>query len=237
MATDIRMLATSVANVLLDFVFPRVCLNCQQLLPGAAEYVCPACWNSIVRLHPRHELYLETREKLIADGNVADLVSCFMFQTEGALQALVHALKYEGFERLGVWLGKALGGAILERKIQADLLIPIPLHKRKFRERGYNQAEAIARGVSRVTGIPIRADIVHRTRFTETQTKLNLEARQKNMEDAFAIGSKKSSVLKGKTCILVDDVITTGATLNACAEKLLSAGASTIIAASIALAQ
>ena len=237
MAANVRTFARSFADVLLDFVFPRVCLNCQSLLPDAAEYVCPSCWNSIVRLHARHELYLETREKLIADGNVSELVSCFMFQTEGALQALIHALKYEGFERSGVWLGKELGSAVVDRQIRADLLIPIPLHKRKFRERGYNQAEAIARGVSRVTGIPVRSDIVRRTRFTETQTKLNLEARQKNMEDAFAVVSKNSGVLKGSSCILVDDVITTGATLNACAETLLNAGASKVIAASIALAQ
>ncbi len=237
MASTVRTLTTHVVNTFLDFVYPRICLNCQALLPDGHEYVCPGCWDSIVRVHSRHELYLDTKQKLIAEGNVYDLVSCFMFQTEGAFQCLAHAMKYEGFERLGIWLGKELGKAILENSIHADLIIPIPLHKRKFRERGYNQAEAIARGVSRATGLPMRADLVLRKRFTETQTKLNLEARQENMEDAFTVLPGKKGHLRGKICILVDDVITTGATLNACAEELRNADASYVIAASLALAQ
>jgi ComF family protein len=237
MASTVRTLTTYVVNTFLDFVYPRVCLNCQRLLPDGYEYVCRDCWDSIPRIHTQHELYRETKAKLVADGNVTDLISCFMFQTEGTFQSLAHAMKYEGFERLGVWLGRELGKAVVEREIRADFLIPIPLHKRKFRERGYNQAEAIARGVSAVAGIPVRADIVRRTRFTETQTKLNVEARQKNMEDAFRVIPPKNELLRGKRCILVDDVITTGATLNACAEELRNAGASSVVAASLALAQ
>lgn len=170
-------------------------------------------------------------------GSVSDLVSCFLFQTEGVIQLLAHAMKYEGFEQLGVWLGRELGKRIQESNIRADYLIPIPLHRRKFRERGYNQAEIIARGVSDITQIPVRVDLVQRCRFTETQTKLNLEQRQKNVEDAFELVRVNENVLSGKVFLLVDDVITTGATLSSCAGELVAGGASKVIAASLALAQ
>ena len=146
-------------------------------------------------------------------------------------------MKYEGFEKLGVWLGRELGRAIGSAGQRADGLIPIPLHKRKFRERGYNQAELIARGVSEEIGIPVRTDLVRRWRFTETQTQLSLEQRQKNMEDAFEIVSDNQTEVSGKEYLIVDDVITTGATITSCARELVGAGALRVIAASSALAR
>lgn len=146
-------------------------------------------------------------------------------------------MKYEGFEKLGVWLGRELGRAIQSTGLQADCLIPIPLHKRKFRERGYNQAELIARGTSEITGICVRSDIVRRWRFTDTQTKLNIEQRKKNMDDAFEVVPGKESAVHHMRCIIVDDVITTGATIQSCAGELHAAGASRVIAASLALAK
>jgi ComF family protein len=146
-------------------------------------------------------------------------------------------MKYEGFEKLGIRLGRELGRAVQSAGIQADCLIPIPLHKRKFRERGYNQAELIARGVSEVTGIPVRTDIVRRWRFTETQTKLDLEQRKKNMEDAFELMPGAASFVNGTTLLIIDDVVTTGATIISCARELVDAGASGIITGSLALAQ
>lgn len=144
-------------------------------------------------------------------------------------------MKYEGFEKLGVWLGQELGKTIRSAGVQADGLIPIPLHRRKLRERGYNQAELVAHGVARTTGIPVRTDIVRRRRFTETQTKLGLEQRKKNVEDAFELIS--GADVDGNSCVLVDDVITTGATIISCAGALRAGGASKIIAASLALAR
>lgn len=230
-------IAKSILNPLLDFIFPRVCLNCQQLLPDGEQYVCPPCWESIERVHERHPLFIETKEKLTAAGFVNDLVSCFVFETDGVFQRLAHAMKYEGFKLLGVKLGRELGAVLQQQKTRADFLIPIPLHRRKYRERGYNQAELIARGVSEMTQIPVRNDLVQRHRDTETQTKLSIDKRQENMEDAFEVLPNIREQLKGKMCILIDDVITTGATIQSCAEELLVKGASRVIAASLALAQ
>jgi ComF family protein len=188
-------------------------------------------------VHSGLSLYQETRSKLVESGVVDDVVSAFVFTKEGAFQHIAHALKYTGYQSIGLELGRRLGSAILAQKIHADVIVPIPLHARKLRERGYNQAELIAHGASEVTSIPVRADLVQRSKFTHSQTTLSLDERQKNVEDAFALRRPDSSEIRGKTFILVDDVITTGATIEACGRALREAGASCLIAASSALAQ
>ncbi len=237
MLISVNTIKRNLINPLVDFLFPPVCISCQKLLNDHQRRVCEDCWNGIGRITKDYPLYKETRDKLFAVGTLSDLVSCYVFEAESGIQRIAHAMKYEGFESLGVELGRRLGTEMNELRVFADVLIPIPLHKRKLRERGYNQAELIARGVSEVTKIPLRADLVHRIRYTQTQTQLSLGDREKNMEDAFEVMPETSSGLKNKTCILVDDVITTGATINSCARELISAGASKVIAASVALAR
>ena len=224
------------ADSLLEFVYPPICISCNRHLEDGNQKVCEICWNSIQPLTRNHPLFLDTQKKLLTAGFLSDLVSKFVFQKEGAFQHIAHFLKYQGYESLGVELGKKLGVLMNEWSIRADMLVPIPLHKVKLRERGYNQAEMIARGISSVARIPV-SHIVHRRRHTPTQTKLNLEERRRNMEDAFGVSPQASSVIEGKVCVIVDDVITTGATINSCAEILLKNGASEVIAASAALAQ
>jgi len=222
---------------LIDFFYPPVCLCCNKLLPDGREHVCEQCWNSIRRVEKDLELYQETRGKLLASGTIDDLVASFVFEKEGSFQHIAHGLKYAGVQSLGIELGRRLGGVINDWGLRADYLVPIPLHKRKLRERGYNQAELIARGVGAETRIPVRADLVHRNRFTQTQTALSMEERHKNVKGAFEIRSLDESVIKDKTFILIDDVITTGATIEACGHELREEGATCIIAASSALAQ
>ncbi|MBI4429026.1 MAG: ComF family protein [Ignavibacteriales bacterium] len=226
-----------VADSLLEFIYPPLCISCDRHLEDGSQKVCSLCWNSIERLTEDHPLYLDTKQKLLEAGFLKDVVSTFVFQKEGAFQHIAHFLKYRGYESLGLELGKRLGGVMEEWNIGVDVLVPIPLHKVKLRERGYNQAEMIARGISVVTGIPVGTNIVYRMRHTQTQTKLNLEERKQNMEDAFGVSAQFSSMIEGKTFLIVDDVITTGATINSCAEVLLKNGASKVIAACAALAQ
>ena len=175
--------------------------------------------------------------KLLSDGNISDLVSCFVFDKEGPFQHIAHALKYKEYKSIVVELGMRIGETLIEWNLEVDILIPVPLHRIKYRERGYNQSEFIARGISSVIGKPIVSNAVRRTRHTQTQTKLNIEERHKNMEHAFELISRSSEILFKKRCLLVDDIITTGATTNSCARVILSAGAAKIIAASVALAQ
>ncbi len=220
-----------------DFIFPPFCLSCNQPLADGTQRVCDRCWASLQRVDKNHPLYRETLTKLLETGNVSDLVSEFVFEKEGTFQHIAHALKYSGYESVGRELGRRVGFRMREWNLTADLLIPIPLHRVKQRERGYNQAALLASGISGVTGIPVRTDFIRRRKHTQTQTQLSLEERKKNMEDAFELCPAAHGTLGGTVCVLVDDVITTGATIQACSRELMKAGALRIIAASAALAQ
>ena len=182
-------------------------------------------------------LYQETRLKLLSEGNISDLVSCFVFEKEGPFQDIAHALKYKEYKSLGVELGICIGEALKERNLGIDILIPVPLHRIKQRERGYNQSEFIAHGIAAVTGNPVVSNAVRRIRHTRSQTKLNIEERRKNMDHAFEMTPYSTNIVSGKKCLLVDDIITSGATTNSCAQVILSAGSAKVIAASAALAK
>jgi len=164
--------------------------------------------------------------------------SCLMFyfRERGPFQHIAHALKYREYKSVGMSLGRHIGEVLKKWNYEVDILIPVPLHRIKQRERGYNQSEFIARGIASVIDKPVVSHAVRRTRYTQTQTKLNIEERRKNMHLAFELIPHSSRILSQKRCLLVDDVITTGATTNSCAQVIHSAGASIIIAASAALA-
>ena len=236
---DLRIgtILRSLSNLFLDFVYPPLCISCRKLLERGGEQVCLDCWNSIRVVTKDLSLFIETEKKLIDSGVVDGLVSLYVFEKEGAFQTIVHNLKYGGVQALGVELGRRLGRVMVEKDIHADGIIPVPLHKRKLRERGYNQAERIAEGLSDVTGIPIRTEIVRRKKYTGTQTLLTLDERKDNMLGAFEVVPRSRPLVKGRIFIVVDDVVTTGATIEACAQQLVAHGAGKIIAASAALAQ
>jgi Predicted amidophosphoribosyltransferases len=228
-------IAKFILNSLLDFIYPPVCISCNTPLPDGSQKICQKCWSAIPPLTKNHSLYQETRTKLLAEGCIDDLISCYVFEREGPFQHITHALKYQEYKSFGVELGKQIGGLVRDWNVETDIIVPVPLHRIKHRERGYNQSEFIAQGIASIIDKPIMVDAIRRVRHTQTQTKLNLEERYKNMKDAFETLPGASKKLYGKTCLLVDDVITTGATTNSCAREILAAGAKSIIAASAAL--
>jgi Predicted amidophosphoribosyltransferases len=228
-------IAKFILNSLLDFIYPPVCISCNTPLPDGSQKICQKCWSAIPPLTKNHSLYQETRTKLLAEGCIDDLISCYVFEREGPFQHITHALKYQEYKSFGVELGKQIGGLVRDWNVETDIIVPVPLHRIKHRERGYNQSEFIAQGIASIIDKPIMVDAIRRVRHTQTQTKLNLEERYKNMKDAFDTLPGASKKLYGKTCLLVDDIITTGATTNSCAREILEAGAKSIIAASAAL--
>lgn len=137
------------------------------------------------------------------------------------MQQLVHQLKYRNQRELGIYMGKIVGHALSERFNHIDLLVPLPLFPAKERKRGYNQSQLLCEGISKVLQKPVLDKVVIRTTHTESQTKKNRVERWQNMEGKFEL--KDSSVISGKHVLLVDDVVTTGATLEACARELLKA--------------
>ena len=222
-----------------DFVYPPVCLICDRYLNKSEEYVCASCWKQFSAIDSSHPAWKEISEKLTLEGSIESLLSCFLFEKEGALQHAIHLLKYEGMRTLGVKLGREIGFRMLVNPEfqKADGLIPIPLHALKRRERGYNQSEYICKGISEVTGIPVVSTFITRKKYTESQTQLNIDERRANVGDAFHIDTKCDAQINGKRFILVDDVITTGSTITACANILLQHEASSVLAASVALAE
>ncbi|MFH0988991.1 MAG: ComF family protein [bacterium] len=221
----------------LDYLYPPVCRSCAGLLTRGEHQVCATCWANIPRISSDHLLFQDTNEKLLSSRCIHGLVSVFVFEKESAFQHIVHALKYDGVRSLGVALGKQIGLALLDARITADYVLAVPLHRRKYRERGYNQSDSLAEGITSITGIVQLRTLICRSKDTQSQTTLNLEQRKKNVHEAFSLKSNRVNSVEGKSFIIVDDVITTGATIEACAKILLACGAQKIIAASAALAQ
>jgi len=148
---------------------------------------------------------------------------------------LIHRFKYDKKIHLGERLAKSLGEKVAEEKdfLNCELVIPVPLHRARHRERGFNQSDVLAVGVSQRTGVPFAKGILKRKKHTRDQTYLDLQQRKENVKDAFMITQPEK--INGKQVILVDDVITTGATLNECAQMLLEAGATKIFAVTLAV--
>jgi len=163
---------------------------------------------------------------------IDDAISLYNFYKQGKLQALIHAIKYDGLSRLAVEQGRLLGETVLREKPSSkfDCIVPMPLHRLRKIERGYNQAERIATGISEIIGVPVK-ELVGRKRYTSTQTGFTLEGRKRNIKDAFECADK----LNGENLLLIDDVFTTGSTMLECAKTLKQNGAGKITIATLAV--
>jgi ComF family protein len=163
-------------------------------------------------------------------------MSMLRYEKEGMAQQLIHALKYDKRPEIGHSLGNVYGKKIRLSNLLLpfDLIIPVPLHDKKRFKRGYNQSEEFANGLSESLEIPVFNDILTRGRNASTQTALSREARWANVANDYIINAEKK--IKGKHILLVDDVLTTGATLEACSRSLLRACDVKISIATIALA-
>jgi ComF family protein len=193
--------------------------------------------SSIACVDPSDRLYRRARARLAAGGAEVELIVPWYFDKDGPLQRLIHLLKYGGMTSIGAELGARLAETPVCGALSgADAIVPVPLHRAKFRERGYNQSAFIARGIASVTGQTILERALLRNRFTPSQTALGVPQRRANMPGAFSVPPRRRSDVGGKCILLVDDVITTGATLHACATALQSAGAVRIIGCALALA-
>ena len=227
---------TSVIEPFLEILYPHCCILCEHKLQHHETRICARCWDSFPRLLNDHDAYADLREKFHSAGFVNDCLTVFLFEKEGGIQRVIHLLKYSGYTTLGFKLGEEIGKKILGESnfLDAQMLIPVPLHKLKLRERGYNQSECICRGISSVTKIPVRANILVRSRYTTTQTELDISERIDNVSGAFQVREKSRDYITWKKIILVDDVITTGSTINSCASELLKYGANNVLSASVA---
>ncbi|MCE2503877.1 MAG: ComF family protein [Chlorobi bacterium] len=224
----------AIKHDILHLIAPSLCPACDEPIDPAERGICEACRVSLLAAPYPEEIYETLLEEYTAEELALEAIgSLYTFEQDSPVQQLIHAIKYKGCyplaEEMGVELGLALK-AFVEFS-QIDLVLPVPLHRAKLRERGYNQAEFIARGFSRAHNIELMSNGLKRIRHTRSQTQLSAQQRAVNISNAFTVTVKDTA---GAKILLCDDVFTTGATLNACADVLLNAGAQSVIAATIA---
>ena len=220
---------------LFDLILPRFCCSCKTKLLTNEDTICQICF---CKIQPASEdrLKSEFERKFLNKNIISDFFAPFVFEKDKELQHAIHALKYDKKFPVGIFLGKVLAAEIKSSKTnwKFDLIIPIPLHQLKKAERGYNQAYYIAKGVGKIFKVKVSDRSVKRIKYTESQTTMNLNEREENISGAFKV--KWNTQVRGKNILLLDDVITTGATISECGKILLEAGASKVYAASIAIA-
>lgn len=218
----------------LHLIAPALCPACDQPLEPDEHGYCRACRASLEPApYPRdlfNDLVAHSSGEEVALDAIAAL---YRFEQESPVQRLLHALKYQGCAALGIELGRELGGALklFPEFDGIDVVIPVPLHSARRRERGYNQAEMIALGVGASIGAAVSTTLLLRRRHTGSQTRLSAEARSRNVRGAFQVAS---AGIDRRIILLCDDVCTTGSTLNVCAEALRAAGARSVRAATVA---
>lgn len=209
----IRMLFSG----LLDLIYPPLCLLCERRLDQNEDQVCLSCLHNFKLIGKAHAQFS-------VPGEIYLGTAWALFEFDEAFQSLIHHLKYSRRRKPVVTVLDHYRTAIISQlpTHTYDLVISIPLHPRKLRERGYNQVDGMSNWLSRELGASIGNHLVARTKYTRTQTKLNAEERQQNVASAFAV--KDDTGVSGKKILLVDDVLTTGATANALAQVLRQVG-------------
>lgn len=203
-------------NNLINLFLPEVCAICGAEL---LEKESGACLKCIYKLPKTYNFRKESNsaELLMAGRIPYERIATFSYFTEGGvLRPLIHKLKYYNGEDIGLLLGKMFGNDLLSSDFinNIDIIVPVPLHPKKIRSRGYNQAEIIARGISEATEIPVVTNNLIRVVHNPTQTKRTKTERWKNVRGIFEV--KDAQYFEGKHILLVDDVITTGSTIEAC---------------------
>ena len=221
---------------ILNLFYPRVCAACGETLLKDEETVCLKCRYTLP--FTGYENHADNPLAQVFYGRVRfhAVTACFFFAKSGKVQHLIHELKYKNNPEAGIFLGQELGKTIKDAPLfqGIDYLIPVPLHPRREKQRGYNQSLLIAQGINEVTGIPIGDKYLIRAIYTTTQTKKSAEERHKNVKDIFEVRFPEE--LEGKHVLLIDDVLTTGATLESCAHQLENIPRITISAATAACA-
>lgn len=203
---------------LIDLIFPRTCVVCGELLSPQEKDICINCLSSLPKIE---KIHLDEIEKSFwGKVEIERAISFMYYHKNSPYNNLIHRLKYKNRPDAGERLAFLAAKEIAESGFfdGIDAIVPLPLSKRKMRQRGYNQCDYIAKGLSRATGIPVMKNAVKRLRSNETQTHKNRDERWQNVEGIFALSD--AALLNGKHILLIDDILTTGATLSSCAKSI-----------------
>jgi len=232
-----KLKSTDLFRDFIALLYPNLCLACSEKVPIPKDIICVQC-----NYRLPYTNFLDHSENLLTDRfwgriEVEAAAAMFYFTKGGIVQKLIHNLKYRGKTKVGVYLGESYGRKIQTSKFfkDIDVIVPVPLHYTKHRKRGFNQSTKFANGLSKSLGIPVLPHALLRSSNLSSQTiKTRLE-RLENVLGSFELAEKNT--LADKHILLVDDVVTTGATLEACAIKILELPNTKVSIATIAIAK
>ncbi len=206
---------------LLELLYPRICHACDKALLGGENVVCTQCLHAL----PVTNFHLEKDNPVeqIFYGRIPlkNATSLLLFDKKGIVQKLIHNLKYKGHEEIGAFLGRWLGSELQAQPEYSTItaVVPVPLHRTRFRKRGYNQVAKFGVEIAKALEVAYIDDVLVKISASRTQTLKKRFARWGSMDETFALHHPE--ILEGSHILLLDDLVTTGATLEACAQKLL----------------
>lgn len=214
--TTIRLYLTSFTNL----IFPNLCVACNVALSGNEQFVCTKCLSNLPFTNFWEHKNNPVAEVFWGRVQIEDAVSIVFFEKESAFQKILFQLKYKNNPEIGIYIGKYFGHKLIHSTFSnVDLIIPVPLHRSRLKKRGYNQSEQIAIGLGQILVKPVVNYAIKRTRATKTQTNKSRYERWQNVEGVFDITDK--SAIVNKHILVVDDVITTGATSESLIAEIL----------------
>lgn len=229
---------SGIINVLLQFIYPvkehclhcgrqlakcstlELCENCACLLPFISDSVCLRCGR------PNPQGSIETNCDECRGRETFFDAGCTVFEFSGIMKDMLHRLKYDGDKELSASIGLSMSNRLKKMGWDIDIIIPVPLHEKRYQERGYNQSQLLAVEIGRECSIDVMDNILIRDRYTESQVLLSRLERIHNVRGVFGVVDGR--LVKGKNILLVDDIMTTGATLNECSRVLKDYGAAKV---------
>ena len=213
---------STIAQSITQLIYPNICAACGEELLGNEHLICVTCTQALPKtnFHLQHDN--PVWQKFYGRVQIENATSLYYFNKNTLLQELLHALKYNGKQKIGVELGRRFAKEIVNCAWlkNVDYLIPVPISAKKIKQRGFNQSECIVEGLHQILNIPTDNTSIIRSKHTRSQTTMHINERIQNVKNAFAMQTK--NLLENKHVILVDDVLTTGATLESCAQEILA---------------
>lgn len=226
-------------TLLTDFMallYPSICIGCEDVLQHHEEVICLSCSVDLPKTNFENQKNNPVERLFWFKTKIEEASSSYFFSKNSRIQNMIHSFKYKGNQEAAIFMGKQMGELIKcsDRFKGVTLIIPVPLHPIKFKKRGYNQAQKIAEGISETLGIPVLTESLFRKIPNQTQTKKSLFNRWKNVNSIFGI--RNPQYIEKQHVLLVDDVITSGSTIEAAAQEILLCKETKVSIASLAVA-
>lgn len=212
-------LIQDIARGLLGLFYPDICLCCSTELIGDEKFVCSHCLYDLPVTYFHQRKDNPVARLFWGRAEIENATANYFFRKENRIRMLIHQMKYHGQKEIGLFLGKEMGKSLSDSSFRAiDIIVPVPLHPKKLRKRGYNQSEWIARGVAEIMNKPVVTETLVRHSTSGSQTQKKRFERWENVHSGFGLADP--GIFSGKHILLIDDVLTTGATIEACTQAI-----------------